>query len=207
MELPETIKNFVKVFSSIPGIGPRQATRIAFWLLHQSPKKQQIFQTSLSKLLNNISLCPECFFILDNQKGAKLCEICSNPRRNHSSICVVEKETDLLSIENTHKYHGVYHVLGGLLSEIDINKRKELTISQLLKRLQRYAKMKKPVKEIILALSATSEGNLTSYYLEKEIKKLDPKIKITKLAQGIPHGGEIEFADAETLINALEGRK
>jgi len=206
MELPKSIQNFIKVFSSIPGIGPRQSTRIAFWLLHQPKEKQVLFQFALNNLLKNISLCPECFFVLDNQKGEKLCEICRNPRRDHSLICVVEKETDLLSLEKTHKYRGVYHVLGGLLSEIDTNKKNTLTINQLLARLQRQAKTKQPVKEVILALSSTSEGNLTSYYLEKEIKKLGLKIKVSKLGQGLPHGGEVEFADAETLTNALEGR-
>jgi len=206
MELPKPIQNFIKVFSSIPSIGPRQATRIAFWLLHQPKKKQDLFRLALNNLLQNVSLCPECFFVVDKQKGDKLCEICRNPQRDHSLICVVEKETDLLSLEKTNKYHGVYHVLGGLLSEIDNNQKNNLTINQLLARLQRQARTKQPVKEVILALSSTSEGNLTSYYLEKEIKKLGLKIKVTKLGQGLPHGGEVEFADAETLTNALERR-
>ena len=207
MELPKVIQNFVKFTSAIPGIGPRQATRIAFWLIHQNKKFQSNYQDIINHLFQDVAICPQCFFIMDKEKGQTLCPICRDPKRNHSVICVVEKDTDLLSIENTHKYHGVYHVLGGLLSEIDPKKIKQLTISQLLSRIKKQSSQKTLIKEVILAFSATSEGNLTSYYLEKEIKKIAPDIKITKLGRGIPHGGEIEFADAETLIQALESRK
>ena len=207
MELPKVIQNFTKLTSAIPGIGPRQATRIAFWLIHQNKKFQLNYQTSLNQLFQDITICPQCFFVMNKQKGNLLCPICRDPKRNHSVLCVVEKDTDLLSIENTHKYHGLYHVLGGLLSDIDLKKIKHLTIPQLLSRLKKQSSTKSAIKEIILAFNATSEGNLTSYYLEKEIKKLGLPIKITKLGRGIPHGGEIEFADAETLIHALESRK
>ena len=207
MELPKPIQNFIKIFSQIPGIGPRQAMRLVFWLLHQPQTKQTEFSNAFTNLSTKIKLCVNCFLPFEQREKETLCEICRNPQRDHSIICVVEKETDLISIEKTNKYKGVYDILGGLLSDIDENKKREINIIPLVERIKKSFKNKKPIKEIILALSPTSEGNLTTYYLEKTIKNLKLNIKITKLARGLPHGGEVEFADSETLINALEGRK
>jgi len=213
MELPKPIQNFIKIFSRIPGIGPRQAMRVAFWLLHQPQAKQTEFSNAFTNLSTKIKLCVDCFLPFEQRDNETLCEICRNPQRDHSIICVVEKETDLFSLEKTNKYKGVYHILGGLLSEIDENKKREISITPLVERIKTSFQTKKPIKEIILALSPTSEGNLTTYYLEKTIKdsclrsQVKLNIKITKLARGLPHGGEVEFADSETLINALEGRK
>lgn len=210
MDLPEPIKDFIKIFSQLPGIGPRQTTRLAFWLLHQKKELQNNFYRTFTNLFSRTQICPDCFFISEKEKNPQdggLCKICKDPQRDKSIICVVEKETDLLSIENTNKYRGAYHILGGLLSEIGENKKLRLTIPQLLLRIKKNAGSSHPIKEVILALSPTSEGNLTTYYLEKSIKDLELNIKATKLARGLPQGGEVEFADAETLINALEGRK
>jgi len=212
MDLPKPIKNFISIFSKLPGMGPRQTTRLAFWLLHQRKESQNNFCRAFIDLFSKTQVCPNCFFITESNQeksssNEKLCKICENSQRDKSAICVVEKETDLLSIEKTNKYHGVYHVLGGLLSEIDENKKLRITIPQLLSRIKKSKSSKYPVKEVILALSPTSEGNLTTYSIEKSIKDLDDKIKVTKLARGLPQGGEVEFADAETLTNALEGRK
>lgn len=207
MELPKPIQNFIKIFSQIPGIGPRQAMRLTFWLLHQPQTKQTEFSNAFTNLSTKIKLCVNCFLPFEQKDNENLCEICRNFQRDHSIICVVEKETDLISIEKTNKYKGVYHILDGLLSDIDENKKREINIISLVEKIKRNFQDKKPIKEIILALSSTSEGNLTTYYLEKTIKDLKLNIKITKLARGLPHGGEVEFADSETLINALEGRK
>lgn len=206
MELPKPIKDFIQVFSKLPGIGPRQTTRLAFWLLHQKKETQHDFYHAFINLFSKTQVCPNCFFISEKDSSKQenqLCKICQDPQRDQSVICVVEKETDLISIENTNKYKGLYHVLGGLISEIDETRKEKLTIKQLLTRI----KTNKKVKEIILALNPTSEGNLTTYYIEKAIKTITPNIKITKLGRGLPQGGEVEFADAETLVNALEGRK
>jgi len=207
MDFSRSIQNFIKSIAQIPGIGSRQATRIAFFLLHQKKEFQKQIKESLDNLFEKTALCANCFFVFEPKNKEILCEICRYPQRNHSLICVVEKETDLLSIEKTRKYRGVYHILGGLISEMDENKKRELTIIPLLNRIRKLIKANKPPKEIILALSPTSEGNLTIYYLERQIKKIAPNIKITKLGRGLPHGGEVEFADSETLTNALEGRK
>jgi len=206
VELPKSIKDFIQVFSKLPGIGPRQTTRLAFWLLHQKKETQHDFYHAFINLFSKTQICPNCFFISEKDSSKQenqLCKICQDSQRDQSVICVVEKETDLISIENTNKYKGLYHVLGGLISEIDESRKEKLTIKQLLTRI----KTNKKVKEIILALNPNSEGNLTTYYIEKAIKTINPNIKITKLGRGLPQGGEVEFADAETLVNALEGRK
>jgi len=207
MELPKSIQNFIKIFSTLPGIGPRQATRIAFWLLHQEPQYQKDLVDSLNNIITKTKLCADCFFVFEPKNNETLCEICRDSRRDHATICVVEKETDLISIEKTNKYKGVYHVLGGLMSEIDEKQNKTLKIPELLNRIKNSFNKRKPIKEVIIALSPTSEGNLTAYYLERQLKSLKLNFKITKLGRGLPHGGEVEFADSETLINALEGRK
>ena len=210
MELPKPIKDFVQVFSQMPGIGPRQATRLAFWLLHQKTETQRAFYRAFTNLFTQTKVCPNCFFISEKdskQKEDKLCKICSTKQRDQTIICVVEKETDLVSIENTNKYQGLYFILGSLISELEIAQKNKLRINQLLTRIKKSAQTPFKIKEIILALNPTSEGNLTTYYLEKAIKQLNLDIKITKLARGLPQGGEVEFADAETLVNALEGRK
>jgi len=212
MDLPKPIKDFISIFSKLPGMGPRQTTRLAFWLLHQKEESQDTFCQTFIDLFSKTQVCPNCFFITEGDQEKKpsnenLCKICENLQRDKSIVCVVEKETDLLSIEKTNKYHGVYHILGRLLSEIDENKKLRITIPQLLSRIKKSQSSKYPIKEVILALSPTSEGNLTTYSIEKSIKDLDDKIKVTKLARGLPQGGEVEFADAETLTNALEGRK
>lgn len=233
MDLPKPIKDFINIFSKLPGMGPRQTTRLAFWLLHQKKELQNDFYHAFTNLFSRTQVCPNCFFISErseettffsdsekvvisekekNPSADKLCKICKDSQRNRSLICVVEKETDLLSIEKTNKYRGTYHILGGLISEMGEpikgeNKKLELTIPQLLLRIKKSARSSYPIKEVILALNQTSEGNLTTYCLEKSIKDLKLNIKVTKLARGLPQGGEVEFADAETLINAFEGRK
>jgi len=198
-------------------MGPRQTTRLAFWLLHQKKELQNDFYRTFTNLFSKTQVCPNCFFVSEkeqekNSSDDKLCKICKDSQRDLSIICVVEKETDLLSIEKTNKYRGTYHILGGLISEMGVpikgeNKKLELTIPQLLLRIKKSARSSHLIKEVILALNQTSEGNLTTYCLEKSIKDLKLNIKVTKLARGLPQGGEVEFADAETLINAFEGRK
>ena len=204
MELPKPIQNFIKIFSQIPGIGPRQAMRLAFWLLHQPQTKQTEFSNAFTNLSTKIKLCVNCFLPFEQREKETLCEICRNPQRDHSIICVVEKETDLISIEKTNKYKGVYDILGGLLSDIDENKKREINIIPLVERIKKSFKNKKPIKEIILALSPNMEGETTALYLVKILKPY--KLKITRLAKGLPVGADLEYADEITLTNALKYR-
>ncbi|MGB9681309.1 MAG: recombination mediator RecR [Minisyncoccia bacterium] len=205
MELSKNFKKITEILSSLPGLGPRQSLRLAFYLLKKNENFKKSFLENFSEFFSKIKLCQKCYFPYEPKiEEDKLCEICRDKTRDHSIICVVEKETDLLTIEKTKKFKGVYFILGGLLKDLDKNKIRELRINTLIQRLKED---KPKPKEVILAFSPTSEGNFTSYYLEKLFKNSKINIKISRPATGLPFGGEIEFADTETLIKALEGRK
>ena len=200
---PKTIQNFIEKFSKLPGIGPRQATRLAFWLLKGSKEIRQNLKQALESLDKDARTCELCHYVIEND-GNNKCHFCDNPSRDHTTICVVEKETDLATIEKSGVYKGLYHVLGGLFSALDTAVPKNLKMPELVKRIENLKK-NKSVEEIILALSPTHEGDLTAYYLEKLLKPL--KVKVTRLGRGLPYGSDVEFADAQTLSGALESRK
>ena len=197
--LPDPIKKFVEVFSKLPSIGPRQATRLAFYVTNLGKNKVKEIVDAVSEL-NNLYTCSQCFRT-HTGKG-KLCSICSNPTRNKSLIAAVEKETDLLSIEKTKKFNGLYLVIG------DLHKNGELEPEQKL----RLASLKNFIKkelggkadEIILATNPTVYGDLNAATLKKELE--ESAQKITRLGRGIPTGGEIEFADEDTLGSAIDKR-
>lgn len=154
-------------------------------------------------LSKNVKICPQCFYTaLNGENGDDVCDICKDKSRNPETICVVEKETDLISLEKTKKYRGLYHVLSGQISPLDPESYKQIRIKELLGRLK---KNDERIKEIILATNPTLEGDLTARYLERILKPFD--LKITRLGRGLPTGGDIEFADPDTLGNALEQRK
>ena len=200
MNLPKPIEEFVKLFSSFPSIGRRQATRLAFYLVNRKDRATEIIKV-VDRMNKEISICQECFMPFYNPKrNEKLCPICSSQRRNRNIICVVEKETDLLTIENSHQYNGLYHVLGGTISPINPESYKKLRVDSLIERIK-----KNKVKEVVIAMNLTTAGELTSMYLEKALKDL--KIKISRLGRGLPTGGEIEFADPETIASALKRRE
>ena len=199
---PKTIQNFIDKFSRLPGVGPRQAARLAFWLLNGPKNKREELKKAIESLDKDVSVCSSCFFIIENN-GQK-CHFCDNLLREHKTICVVEKETDLATIEKSGVYKGLYHVLGGLFSALDTTIPKNLKMPELINRIAEKRDGEK-VEEIILAISPTHEGDLTAYYLEKLLKPL--KVKVTRLGRGLPYGSDVEFADAETLSGALESRK
>ena len=200
---PKTIQNFIEKFSKLPGIGPRQATRLAFWLLKGSKEIRQNLKQALESLDKDARTCELCHYVIEND-GNNKCHFCDNSSRDHTTVCVVEKETDLATIEKSGVYKGLYHVLGGLFSALDTAVPKNLKMPELVKRIENLKK-NKSVEEIILALSPTHEGDLTVYYLEKLLKPL--KVKVTRLGRGLPYGSDVEFADAQTLSGALESRK
>lgn len=216
---PKSVKDFIDNFSKLPGIGPRQAARLAFWLLNEEKNIRGNLKKSLEELDNEIAICPICFFIVekrgDGAKGGSThwqyrhgdgqCHFCDNPTRDHKIICVVEKATDLATIEKSGSYKGLYHVLGGLFSVLDTAIPKELKIPELINRIENKQNIGKKTEEVILALSPTHEGDLTAHYLERLLKPA--KIKITRLGRGLPYGADVEFADAQTLSGAMDGRK
>jgi recombination protein RecR len=199
ISLPQSLRRIIKELAELPSIGPRQATRIAFHLVSKGSQRIAGLSSSL-KELSNIKTCKACYFIFDS--AGDLCEICANPQRDQTLIMVVEKETDLISLENTNKYKGRYFILG------------EMPKTGLLEDWQkeRLASLKKSIlnlpgkvaKEIILALNPTSIGDFHASILIRELADLTPKL--SRLGRGLPSGGEIEFADDETLGSALQSR-
>src|SRR3989344_2572544 len=200
---PKTIQNFIEKFSKLPGIGPRQAARLAFWLLNGPKETRQNIKRALENLDKDARACELCHYVIEND-GNNKCHFCDNSSRDHTTVCVVEKETDLATIEKSGVYKGLYRVLGGLFSALDTAVPKNLKMPELVKRIENLKK-NKSIEEIILALSPTHEGDLTAYYLEKLLKPL--KVKVTRLGRGLPYGSDVEFADAQTLSGALESRK
>jgi len=202
--LPKAVSRVIDAFHRLPGIGPKTATRLAFYLLHVPQEELDSFANSLTGLKANTVLCSLC----KNVSETDPCSICSHPSRDQSTICVVEQPTDVLSIERTGMYHGVYHVLHGIIDPLNNVGPDEIYISHLLKRI---TNSQVPIAEIILALNPNMEGEATAMYLTKQIRQLltdnSKPITITRLAHGLPVGADIEYADEVTLSRALEGRR
>ncbi len=183
----------VEEFSRLPGIGKKTALRLVLHMLKQDKGSLERFSDALLHLYNNVVYCSECHNISDQP----LCSICSSPRRDKSTICIVEDIRDVIAIENTGQYHGLYHVLGGIISPIDGIGPDDLTIDALEKRL----KTNQDAREIILALSTTMEGDTTNFYI---YKKLQPYgLKVSVIARGISVGDELEYADEITLGRSI----
>lgn len=194
MEFPsKLIAQAVDEMSRLPGVGKKTALRFVLYLLKESPETTKSLTGALSELRNNIQYCSVCHNISDHD----ICSICSNHRRDHSTICVVEDLRDVLAIENTSQYQGVYHVLGGVISPMDGVGPDDLKINHLIARIKESGE----VKEIIFALSPTMEGDTTSFYLTKKLKDLN--LRITTIARGVPIGGELEYTDEITLGRSI----
>jgi len=191
--LPKAVSRVIESFQRLPGIGPKSATRLAFYLLHVPQEELNLFAKSLGDLRANTVLCAVC----KNVSEGDPCEICSSLTRDKTVVCVVESPTDVLSIERTGKYQGVYHVLHGAIDPLNNIGPEEIYIADLLKRLP-------GISEIIFALNPNMEGEATCMYIQKQIGN---KVKITRLAHGLPVGADIEYADEVTLSRALEGRR
>lgn len=198
--LPEPIKKFVDAFSKLPGIGPRQATRLAFYIAGLGKGKVKEIADAVSEL-NNLTTCARCFRTHTGQ--GKLCSICGDPTRSPDVIAIIEKETDLLSLEKTGKFRGWYLILGELHKTGELEPEQKLRLASLKTFIQKELGGK--AQEVILAINPTVYGDLNASLIKKELEGLTDKI--TRLGRGIPTGGEIEFADEETLGEALERRK
>jgi recombination protein RecR len=197
------IRKLIDLFSKFPTVGPRTAARFVFYLLSLSEEKVKELTSDISKLKENVKLCDSCFKSFEPSsadRSSKLCEICRDPGRRKELLCIVEKETDLIPIEKTKKYRGLYFILGGTVSVLKKEELKKLRIGEFLE------KVKDPeVKEVIIALNPTTEGEATALYLERQLKPLGKKT--TRLGRGLPMGAELEYADDETLSSALESRR
>ncbi len=196
--LPAPIQNLVLAFERLPGIGPKTASRLAFYLLRAPDDISKQLASALLDLKSATGQCQACFNI--TLAGQTLCEICSNPKRDESVICVVEEPLDVLALERTEGFQGRYHVLHGVLSPIDGITADDLKIRPLIERIRRGG-----VREVILATNPSMEGDATALYLSQQILPLGPRI--TRLARGLPVGGDLEYADQNTLLRALAGRQ
>jgi len=206
MRYPPTIQKLIELFSKFPTVGPRTAARFVFYLKSADKKEVKELLTTMINLKKNIKTCSFCFNTFEGEEN--LCNICSDPRRDKSIICVIEKETDLISLEKTRKYKGLYFIIGGTVSKLKKEEVEKLKVKELLERIKNPAKFGIPnikIKEVILAINPTTEGEATILYLERLLKPLE--IKTTRLGRGLPVGAELEYADEETLESALEGRK
>ncbi|MGC9031157.1 MAG: recombination mediator RecR [Minisyncoccia bacterium] len=199
----EKMKKLIDIFSKFPTVGKRTAIRFVFYILKLDQKEIDEMINEILQLRKSIKQCKLCYNLFES-KGEDICPICSDLKRDKSLICIVEKEMDLLTIEKTGIYHGLYFIIGGTIGKLKDEKQKEQIekrINVLIKRI----KENNEIKEVILALNPTLEGQRTEDFLRKKLKDLN--IKTTKLGRGIPFGGELEYADEETLNAAFEGRK
>ncbi len=212
--IPKNLKHLANLIAQMPGMTTRQALRAAYALTRPDSEGHPF--TDLEKLLKagsetiaKIKICSLCFMPFeDDGKQAVVCSVCADKKRDHQTLMLVEKETDLLSLEKTDTYSGLYFVLGGLLASIDPENNQQLRIKEFKERLKRQKGIPQArIKEIIIALGQTTDGNLTANYLKGQIQNIDKEIKISRLASGLPHGSEVEFADEETLANALKYRQ
>jgi recombination protein RecR len=196
--LPEPVQNLISAFERLPGIGPKTASRLAFYLLRGDEGISLQLAEALMKLKTSTALCPQCFNI--TLAGVDLCEICSNPKRQTGILCVVEEPIDVLVLEQTGGFNGLYHVLQGVISPIEGIGPDDLRIRPLIERMKSGE-----IKEVILATNPSMEGDATALYLKQQLAPFN--IHLTRLARGLPMGGDLEYADQNTLLRALAGRQ
>ena len=198
MLLPEPIQNLITALERLPGIGPKSVSRLAFYLLRAPEEISTQLAEALTALKSQTALCPECFNIM--LAGRERCEICESAAREEAIICVVEEPLDVIALERVGVYKGKYHVLHGVLSPIEGIGPDDLKIRPLLARVAQGA-----AKEIILATNPSMEGDATALYLRQQL--LPFGVHLTRLARGLPVGGDLEYADQNTLLRALSGRQ
>ncbi len=193
---PKPVLRLIEAFSRLPGIGPKSASRLTYYLIRSQSDEASELSDALKELRERIQFCATCFNITEISP----CPICQSDERDRSVICVVEEPLDVLAIERTHEYRGLYHVLHGVISPMDGVGPEDLRVRELIDRVAASS-----VKEIILATNPSLEGENTAMYIQRKLAQSG--IKITRLARGLPMGGDLEYADEVTLARALEGRR
>ncbi|WP_298816830.1 recombination mediator RecR [Chloroflexus sp.] len=190
------VARLIEEFAKLPGIGPKTAARLTFFLLRAEPKQAQALAQAILDIKEQVGYCRRCF----NITVGELCSICRDPARDQTKICVVEEPLDVLAIERTGAYRGLYHVLHGHIAPLEGIYREDLKIDELLARVR-----SEPVNEVILATNPNTEGEATAFLLLRDLAPLG--VRVTRPARGLPTGGDLEWADPETLGSALEGRR
>jgi recombination protein RecR len=193
--LSPAVENLVAQLTRLPGVGARTAHRFAFHLLRVSKEEALALAAAIEDVKERVRFCSECGNLTEDE----VCDICRDARRDHTLICVVEHPVDLISLERTHEYRGLYHVLGGSLSPIDGVEPEHLRISELLSRVERNG-----VVEVVLATNPNMTGEATAHFLADRLRG---RVRVTRLASGLPVGGDLEYADEVTLGRALSGRR
>jgi len=196
--LPEPVLNLITAFERLPGVGPKTASRLAFFLLRESEQTSRQLADALLALKSSTGFCTNCFHI--TLAGNALCDICADPRREETEICVGEDPLDVIALEQTGGFHGRYHVLHGVLSPIEGVGPEDLKIKPLIERVRSGN-----VREVILATNPSMEGDATALYLRQQLIPFGARL--TRLARGLPVGGDLEYADQNTLLRALAGRQ
>jgi recombination protein RecR len=201
ISFPAVMERLIHEFSKLPSIGQKSATRLAYFLVTAKPELAESLSQALQAIAAKIVQCHKCFFLCEKKQGEEIaiCSVCQDPKRDSSIICVVEKPMDVLAVERVSEFSGVYHVLHGLWSPLRGQGTEVLRIKELEDRVKEGG-----VSEVILATGSTLEGDATALYLSNLLSQY--KIKVTRLAQGIPKGGELEYADEITLSRAFSGR-
>lgn len=199
VDYPGDIRNLIARFRQLPGIGPRSAERIVLWLMKSGASQIGALSEALQAVQKGVLICQECGFFADSRTG---CSICQDPARDASLLCVVEQTADILPLERTGAWSGVYHVLHGRISPLDNVGPEDLSIGRLLTRLRAGQ-----VREMVLATGSDVEGEATANYLSESILREFPHVTVTRLAQGLPAGGGLDSADELTLYRALSGRR
>jgi len=199
MRIPKAIQSVIESFGRLPGVGPKSAQRLTFYLLHVPQHELDRFAFSLQNLKSNTKICNICFSVDESDP----CNICTDTHRDKSLIMVVEQPLDVFAFERSNKYKGVYHVLHGKIDPLNNIGPEEIYIAQLI---QRVKGLEDRVQEIILATNPTMEGDATAMYIAKQLKAKNEKLKITRIGRGLPIGADIEYADSGTLERAMESR-
>jgi recombination protein RecR len=194
------VQRLVTELSKLPGIGVRTAQRLAFHILRAPEQDATALAEAIREVKERIRLCEVCFNLTDEQR----CRICQDPRRDHGLVCVVEEPSDVIPMERTHEYHGVYHVLGGALSPIDGVDPEDLRMAELF---ERVTAPDAEVREVVLATNPTTTGEATALHIAEELRRRAPELAVTRLASGLPVGADLEYADEVTLGKALAGRR
>jgi recombination protein RecR len=189
--------------SKLPGVGNRTAQRLAFHILRASNEDALGLADAIREVKEKVGLCEVCFNLADEPR----CRICQDTRRDRSLVCVVEEPSDVIPMERTHEYHGLYHVLGGALSPIDGIEPEDLKIEELYARVAPAGQSDTPVREVVLATNPTTTGEATALHIADELRRRAPEVSVTRLASGLPVGADLEYADEVTLGKALAGRR
>jgi recombination protein RecR len=197
-KLPSSLEKVINEFSRLPGIGPKTAQRLAFYLLKRDDIDLTSLSASIAQLKQGVIFCSTCH----NMASADPCSICTDPLRDQQLLCVVEEPLDALAIDKTGQFKGVFHILGGVLNPMEGIGPDKLNIQTLAKRIEAAA-----VKEVIVATNPTLEGETTALHISRLLKTTFPELKLTRIARGLPTGGDLEYADEITLLRAMEGRR